>query len=74
MTQKRYRLLAHAQLDGEVRQAGYVFTLAEGERGPHKGHSRVHPQAAPVGRNRFFRPARVGSVNSLIKLDARPAG
>jgi hypothetical protein len=36
MTQKRYRLLARAQLDGEVRQPGYVFTLAEGERGPHK--------------------------------------
>jgi hypothetical protein len=30
------KLLARAQLDGEVREAGYVFTLAEGERGPHK--------------------------------------
>jgi hypothetical protein len=36
MEQKRYRLLARAQLDGEVRQPGYVFTLADGERGPHK--------------------------------------
>jgi hypothetical protein len=36
MTQKRYRLLARAQVDGEVRQAGYVFTLAEGTRGPHR--------------------------------------
>jgi hypothetical protein len=36
MTQKRYRLLARAQLDGEVRQPGYVFTLAQGERGPHR--------------------------------------
>jgi hypothetical protein len=33
---KRYRLLARAQMDGEVREPGYVFTLAEGERGPHK--------------------------------------
>ena len=31
-----YRLLARAQMHGEVRQPGYVFTLAEGERGPHK--------------------------------------
>jgi hypothetical protein len=36
MTQKRYRLLARAQVDGEVREPGYVFMLAEGERGPHK--------------------------------------
>jgi hypothetical protein len=33
---KLYRLLSRAQLDGEVRQPGYVFTLAEGERGPHR--------------------------------------
>jgi hypothetical protein len=33
---KLYPLLAKAQLDGEVRQPGYVFTLAEGERGPHR--------------------------------------
>jgi hypothetical protein len=33
---RRYRLLARTQLDGEVRQPGYVFTLGEGERGPHK--------------------------------------
>jgi hypothetical protein len=33
---KRYRLLARAQIDGEVREPGYVFTLADGERGPHK--------------------------------------
>jgi hypothetical protein len=36
MTQKRYRLLARAQVDGAVREPGYVFTLAEGGRGPHK--------------------------------------
>jgi hypothetical protein len=33
---RRYRLLVRAQMDGEVREPGYVFTLAEGERGPHK--------------------------------------
>ena len=35
MTQ-RYRLLARAQVDGEVREPGYVFTLADGVRGPHR--------------------------------------
>lgn len=33
---KQYRLLARAQMHGEVREPGYVFTLAEGERGPHR--------------------------------------
>jgi hypothetical protein len=33
---KQYRLLARAQIDGEVREPGYVFTLAEGESGPQK--------------------------------------
>jgi hypothetical protein len=33
---KRYRLLARAQVDGEVREPGYVFTLKDGERGPHR--------------------------------------
>lgn len=33
---KLYRLLARAQLDGEVREPGYVFTLKAGERGPHR--------------------------------------
>jgi hypothetical protein len=33
---RRYRLLARAQLDGAVREPGYVFRLAEGENGPHK--------------------------------------
>jgi hypothetical protein len=36
MTQKRYRLFARARLDGAVRDLGYVFTLAEGETGPHR--------------------------------------
>ena len=33
---KRYRLLTKAQIHGAVREPGYVFTLAEGERGPHR--------------------------------------
>ena len=33
---KRYRLLARAQIDGEVREPGYLFTLADGELGPHR--------------------------------------
>jgi hypothetical protein len=36
MSQKQYRLLARAQIDGEVREPGYVFTLKDGERGPHR--------------------------------------
>jgi hypothetical protein len=36
MSQKQYRLLARAQIDGEVRHPGYVFTLKDGERGPHR--------------------------------------
>lgn len=31
---KRYRLLGRAQMDGEVRDAGYIFTLADGQQGP----------------------------------------
>lgn len=31
---KRYRLLARAQINGAVREAGYIFTLAAGEIGP----------------------------------------
>jgi len=34
--QKRYRLLARAQINGAVREPGYVFTLAPGEKGPMK--------------------------------------
>lgn len=33
---KRYRLLSRAQMYGAVRDPGYVFTLAEGELGPHR--------------------------------------
>lgn len=34
MTQ--YRLLARAELDGAIREPGYIFTLADGEIGPHR--------------------------------------
>jgi hypothetical protein len=30
------RLLARAQVDGEVKPPGYLFTLPDGERGPYK--------------------------------------
>lgn len=33
---KRYRLLAKAEIDGAVREPGYIFTLAEGQVGPHR--------------------------------------
>jgi hypothetical protein len=33
---KQYRLLVRAQMHGAVQEPGYVFTLAEGERGPHR--------------------------------------
>ena len=33
---KRFRLLARAQMHGEVREPGYVFTLEDGEIGPAK--------------------------------------
>ncbi len=39
MTTKRYRLTARAQMDGELRDPGYVFTLPEGVKGPHRAVS-----------------------------------
>jgi hypothetical protein len=33
---KRYRLTARAQMHGEVREPGYVFTLEDGVKGPHR--------------------------------------
>ena len=33
---QRCRLLQRAQMHGEVREPGYVFTLQPGEIGPHK--------------------------------------
>ena len=33
---KRYRLKTRAQMHGAVREPGYVFTLKDGELGPHR--------------------------------------
>lgn len=33
---KRFRLLVRAQMHGALRDPGYVFSLAEGELGPHR--------------------------------------
>jgi hypothetical protein len=52
---KRYRLLARAQIDGEIRDAGYVFTLAPGQKGPHRtiasrpsGYGTLHGGPPPA--------------------------
>lgn len=42
---KRFRLTARAQFHGEVRDPGYVFTLEEGEVGPHKTVNAAAPDA-----------------------------
>lgn len=33
---KRYRLTARAEIHGAIRDPGYVFTLKDGELGPHR--------------------------------------
>ena len=33
---KLYKLLVRAQMLGEIREPGFVFSLAEGEIGPHR--------------------------------------
>ena len=42
---KHYRLTTRAQMHGEIREPGYVFTLAEGEIGPHRTVSAGAPEA-----------------------------
>ena len=42
---KHYRLTTRAQLHGEVRDPGYIFTLAEGELGPMRSVSAGSPEA-----------------------------
>jgi hypothetical protein len=65
MSQKQYRLLARAQIDGAVREPGYVFTLKDGERGPYKtivqtntgGPAWRHfsePELLPTEARRFY--------------------
>jgi hypothetical protein len=38
----RFRLLARAQMHGDVKEPGYVFTLLDGELGPHKSIVHTH--------------------------------
>ena len=38
----KYRLLERAQIDGAVRDPGYVFELPEGVRGPHRSVITKH--------------------------------
>ena len=33
---KRYRLLTRAEMHGAIRDPGYVFSLKDGELGPHR--------------------------------------
>jgi len=51
---KKYRLLAKAQIDGEVREPGYVFTLPEGVKGPMKTIITKHDQHNPIGGERIL--------------------
>lgn len=51
MSDKLYRLTARTQMHGEVREPGYTFTLAPGERGPMRGvqfSSGKPPQDVPL--------------------------
>lgn len=57
---KRYRLTARAQFHGEVRDPGYVFTLADGELGPHK--------SVPKGAEDTQITDHIGGVNGLIEM------
>lgn len=38
---KRYRLTARAQLNGVLCEPGHIFTLADGELGPHKAMQKT---------------------------------
>ena len=62
MIQKRYRMLAKAQMHGSVQEPGYVFTLADGERGPHK--TMVATNTGGVAWREFSEP-------ELLPPDAR---
>lgn len=57
---KRYRLTARAQFHGEVRDPGYVFTLAEGELGPHK--------TVPKGAEDTQIADHIGGGNGLVDM------
>lgn len=36
MTDKKYALTARAQINGSIQEPGFVFTLKDGEKGPHR--------------------------------------
>jgi hypothetical protein len=63
MSQKRYRLLARAQMHGAVREPGYIFTLAEGEIGPHR--TVVSTNLGGMAWRKFSEP-------ELLPPEARP--
>lgn len=46
---KRYRLLAKAEIDGAIRMPGYVFSLPEDVRPPHRGVVESHHGAGGIG-------------------------
>jgi hypothetical protein len=60
---KRYRLLARAQMHGAIREPGYIFTLAEGELGPHR--TVVSTNLGGVAWRKFSEPW-------LLPPEARP--
>lgn len=60
---KLYRLLARAQMHGEVRGPGYVFAREDGERGPHK--PMVITNVGGTAWRQFSEP-------ELLPPDARP--
>lgn len=46
---KRYALTARAVIHGQVQEPGYVFTLEDGEKGPHKTTGfGAYPQDTPL--------------------------
>lgn len=62
---QRCRLLARAEIDGAIREPGYVFTLADGERGPHRARLPVHPSINASHIAGHDRPPREGADEPL---------
>lgn len=53
----KYRLTARAQMDGEVREPGYLFELKDGERGPHRTQVSDHGSAGALRDVPLYVPA-----------------
>lgn len=53
---QRYRLTERAFMNGAVREPGYEFTLAEGEKGPHRGVVQAEDTIS-IGGERRLPPA-----------------